>query len=98
MITKQTAFELWVAYDEIAKGEKLIVDLEEQRARGETMNLRDGFGRPRSLQLGVPNGESSQRLFDVQPALALAVISAHVAQKRAELLALNERAKVEAES
>lgn len=95
MITKQTAYDIWIAYDEIAKGEKLLNDLNEADRQGESMNLRDGFGRRRSLQLGVPSGESSQRLFDVQPALAFAVISAHVANKRAELLVLNQRAIAE---
>ncbi len=95
MISKETAYDIWVCFDEIAKGEKLVADLEEQRKRGEIMNLRDSFGRPRSLQLGVPSGDSSQRLFDVQPSLAISVILAHVAQKKAELIALNERARAE---
>ena len=94
-IAKQTAYDIWVAHDEIAKGNKLISDIEEQMKRGEPMNLRDGFGRLRNLQLGVPNGERSQILFDLAPGLALAIIRAHVAQKEAELVAINERAKAE---
>lgn len=95
MISKQTAFDIWVAYDEINKGNKLAADIEEQVKRGELLNLRDNFGRYRNLQLGVPSGENSQRLFDVHPALALVVIRAHVAHKQAELEAINEQAKVE---
>lgn len=95
MITKQTAYDIWIAYDEIAKGEKLLADMEELRSRGETVNLRDAFGRPRCLQLGVPSGESSHRLFDVQPSLAVQVIKVHVAQKNAELAAMQERARAE---
>jgi hypothetical protein len=96
MITKQTAFDLWVAYDEITKGEKLLADMEEQARRGESMDLRDGFGRRRCLQLGVPSGENSHRLLDVHPSLAVEVIKAHIAEKRAALGLLNERAKTEA--
>ena len=96
MISKQTAYDIWIAYDEVDKGEKLLADLEEQRRRGESMNRRDAFGRPRPLQLGVPSGENAHRLFDVQPSLAIPVIQAHVAQKKAELQTLNEKAKAEA--
>lgn len=96
MISKQTAFDLWVAYDEIAKGEKLLSQMQEQLSRGETVDLRDSFGRSRGLQLGIPSGESGHRLFDVHPTLAIEVIRAHVAQKKIELTIINERAKAEA--
>jgi hypothetical protein len=95
MISKQTAYEIWIAYDEIAKGNKIIEDIEEQVRNAEPLNLRDSFGRLRNLQLGVPSGENSQRLFDVHPSLALQVIRAHVAHKEAELAVINERAKIE---
>lgn len=95
MITKQTAYDIWIAYDEIEKGEKLLTEMLEQRSRGETMNLRDSFGRPRSFQLGVPSGDNAHRLFDVQPLLAVEVIKAHVAHKRAELATIQQRAAAE---
>lgn len=95
MITKQTAYDIWITYDEIAKGEKLLADLEEQRLRGEELNLRDAFGRRRNLQLGVPNGEKSQRLLDVHPALAVSVIKSHIATKKAELETVMVRAGAE---
>lgn len=95
MITKQTAYDIWIAYDEIAKGEKLLADMEEQRQRGEAINLRDSFGRPRPLQLGIPSGDNAHRLFDVQPALAVEVIKAHIANKRAELASIQQRARAE---
>ncbi len=95
MITKQTAFDLWVAYDEIEKGEKLASDMAKAIKEGEPCNLRDAFGRQRNMTLGVPTRENSQTLLDVAPALALQVIKAHVAGKRAELATINERAKAE---
>lgn len=95
MITKQTASELWFAYDEIEKAEKLLAILEEQRQRGEPLNLRDAFGRPRGLQLGVPSGETSHRLYDVHPAIAKSVLDAHISTKKAELALINEKAKAE---
>ena len=80
---------------ESAKGEKLLAEMEEQRKRGDEINLRDAFGRRRCLQLGVPSGENAHRLLDVQPSLAVEVIKAHIAQKKSELALVNERAKTE---
>jgi hypothetical protein len=96
MITKQTAFDIWCAYDEIAKGEALLKQMKEEMAGGQLPDLRDAFGRPRNLQLGVPSGENRHRLFDVHPNLAVAIIEAHIAEKRSVLSAVNERAKLEA--
>lgn len=95
MISKQTAYDIWIAYDEITKGEKLLADIKKQADRGEEMNLRDAFGRVRCLQLGVPSGENGHQLLDLQPSLAVEVIKAHVAQKKASLALINERAKTE---
>jgi hypothetical protein len=95
MISKQTAYDIWVAYDEIEKGNALAAKMESARKEGEQFNLRDTFGRPRGLQLGVPTSENGHRLFDVAPALALTVIQAHVAGKVSELKALNEKARAE---
>lgn len=97
-ITVQTARDIWIAYDEIAKGEKLIADMEKQLAEYQDPNPRDAFGRQRCLQLGVPSGDNSHRLFDVQPKLAIAVIKAHVAEKRAFLDVACERARAELET
>lgn len=95
MITKKTAYDIWIAYDEIEKSEKLLAEMQAQLSRGETVSLRDAFGRPRSLQLGVPSGENSHRLFDVNPGLAVAVIKAHIADHKARLDALNLQAHAE---
>lgn len=95
MISKLTAAAIWTAYDEIARGEALLEELEKRQAAGDGANLRDAFGRCRGLQLGVPSGESGHRLLDLQPSLAVQVIRAHIAQKRAELGVLNERARAE---
>lgn len=95
MISKQTAYDLWVAYDEIERAKRMLAELEEQRKRGDEMNLRDAFGHRRALQLGVPSGDSSHRILDLQPSLAVEIIKAHIAQKRAALTVINERAIAE---
>lgn len=97
MISKQTAADIWTAYEEVERGERLLKELEEQRQSGEEVGPRDAFGRRRSLQLGVPSGDNGHRLMDLQPALAVQVIKAHIAQKKAELGLLGERARAELE-
>lgn len=95
MITQETARKIWSAYDEIAKGEKLLIDMSERAAKYEDPNPRDAFGRQRCLQLGIPMGDSGHCLLDVQPKLAMAIIRAHLAESRAMLEVLNETARTD---
>jgi hypothetical protein len=104
MISRETAAAIWHAYREMDAGEKLLQDMARQRdqlaKRGDEArfaeSLPDAFGRMRGMSLGIPSGDRAHQLFDVSPLLADSVIRAHIANKRAELIALNERAVVEA--
>jgi acyl-CoA hydrolase len=96
MITFDTAVSIVRAYQEIQASEKLIAEISEGLKNDELPDFRDAFGRRRNLQLGVPSSESSTRIYDVHPKLALAVVHAHMAEKKAILSALNEVAKGEA--
>jgi hypothetical protein len=93
-ITKATAYDIWVAYDEIEKGEKLLAEVQEQLRHSGTLNLRDAFGRARNLQLGIPSGENAHRLLDVNANLAIPVIRAHINEKRSILEALQESVRL----
>lgn len=99
MISKETSAAIWTAYREIEAGEKLLADMKNERERIQAdkyaPTLRDAFGRVRQLQLGIPSGENSHRLFDVSPVLAESVIRAHIENKRGELAEANERARIE---
>lgn len=99
MITQETAGQIWQCYREIAAGNKLLEDLAAEALRLERDDdlprLRDAFGHRRNLQLGIPSGENSHRIFDVHPDLAISIIRAHVAEKQAELARLNEIARAE---
>lgn len=99
MITKETCAAIWAAYREVEAGEQLLADMKKERERIQAdkhaPTLRDAFGRVRQLQLGIPSGENGHRLFDVSPVLAESVILAHIANKRAELIEANERARIE---
>ena len=95
MISRATAFEICMAYDEIAKGKDLLAKIKSLKDDGEAPMIADAFGRHQNMQLGIPSGEGRHRLLDVAPELAQTVIGAHIANKRAVLAALNEKAKSE---
>lgn len=92
LISQKTAYDIWISYDEIQKGEALLAEMQALVDKGEVPNLRDPFGRQRNLQLGVPSGERSHMLMDVKPDLAMSVIKAHIASKRSELEVCCQRA------
>ena len=95
LITRQTVMDLAVAYREIESCEKLLTDLANEMAHGETILLKDSFGRKRGLELGVPSGANSHRILDVAPPLAISIIKAHLAQQHAKLEAACEAARAE---
>ena len=102
MITQETAARIWNCFREISAAEKLLSDMAELKNRypddPHAQNLKDAFGRGRKLQLGIPSGENSHRLVDVHPKLAESVITAHIANKKAELVEANEQARIESNS
>jgi hypothetical protein len=101
MISQETISLIWSAHREIEAGEKLLEDLAKTRAYEPDRyapTLKDHFGYKRHLQLGVPSGEDSHRIFDVSPVLAESVIRAHIQNMRARLAEANERARIELQS
>jgi len=99
MIQRETAARIWECYREIETAEKLLEDMAELKDRyrndPHAQHLKDAFGRGRDLQLGIPSGENSHRLFKVAPRLAESIIYAHIASKKAELVEANEQARIE---
>jgi len=101
MITQQTCAAIWSAYREIDAAEKLLADMKTEREKPfaerdrHAPTLKDAFGQKRHLQLGIPSGENSHRIYDAAPELAESVIRAHIAKKKAELTEANERARIE---
>lgn len=96
MISQETAAAIAYAYREIEVAEKLLEQISESLSRRAMPDIRDGFGRlQHGLQLGVPTGENGQRLFNVEWSLAKPVIEAHIAQQRAKLAAMGEKARAE---
>lgn len=96
-VSKETAMALAFAYRELDAAEKLLAKIADAINRRETPDIRDVFGRSHGgLQLGVPSGENSQRLFDLPWSLAKPVIEAHIANQRAIIAAMSETARIEA--
>lgn len=96
LISKQTAMDIALAYREVEAAEGLLADVRAAVARIGQRDIRDAFGRRHDgLQLGVPSGESSHRLFNVPFQLAEPIIETHIARQRALIAALTEKAKAE---
>ena len=99
MITKETATDIALVHREIETAQELLAEIEKAQSNFRPEDVRDAFGRPvHGLQLGVPSGNQSQRLFNVQWSLAKPVIEAHIAQCKSRLFALNEKAKEESKT
>lgn len=96
ILSKDLATSVALAWREIETAEELLRKLDEDKTDPTSVDIRDAFGRSQNrLQLGVPSGAGSHRLYDVPFALARVVIHAHIADKRAILAALSEQARIE---
>lgn len=95
-ISKQTAMDIALAYREVETAERLLIEIREATSRRHAPDIRDAFGRLQDgLQLGVPSGENSHRLFHVPWSLAEPIIEAHIANRRAAIAALSAKATAE---
>lgn len=95
-ISQETATDIAYAYREIATAEKLLTDLQEANSRRAAPDIRDAFGRRQDgLQLGVPSGEHSHRMFNVPWTIAKPIVEAHVASQRTLIAVLTQKAREE---
>lgn len=96
MIEFETARAIAFAYREVEVAERLLAEISDAIGRRAAPDIRDAFGRHvGGLELGVPAGDNSKRLFNVPWALARPVIEAHIAQQKATIAALSEKARIE---
>lgn len=96
LISKETATDIALAYRELEAAEKLLQDVREATDNLRHKDIRDAFGRVQhGLQLGVPSGDNSTRLYNVPYPLAIPVIETHIAHHKAKLSALSEKARQE---
>ena len=83
---------------EIEKSQKLINDMAEVLSRDsekQAPTLNNAFGEKKGLMLGVPSGNDSHRLFDVNADLSIKIIEKHIEEKQARLIELMAIAKIE---
>ena len=96
MIEFETAQAIAFAYREVSTAEKLLAEINETVRRRAAPDIRDAFGRHvGGLELGVPSGDNSRRLFNVPWELARVIIEAHIAQQKSIIAALSEKARIE---
>ena len=100
MIAKETAWQIVICYQEIESAKKLLEDTKNMVVTGsEPTHWKDNFGKPtgKLLQLGVPSGDNSHRLFTVSPSAAMLVITDHIARLEQHLKDLDKQARSEAD-
>jgi len=99
VLSKDTAVQIAYAHREIETAENLLAEMKDSATKVKNLDYRDSFGQRANIQLQVPmsgsGGSLMHRLFDIRPELAVAVIEAHVADCRARLQILSEKAKSE---
>lgn len=96
LIAHNTALAIAFAYREVETAEKLLAEINEALRQHTMPDIRDAFGRRQGgLQLGVPSGQNGHRLFNLKWELARPVIEAHIAEQRAIIAALSEKARSE---
>ncbi|ANC85441.1 MULTISPECIES: hypothetical protein [Sphingomonas] len=96
MISFETARDLAYAYREVETADKLLAELAEAKTRYKAPDIRDAFGRQQDgLQLGVPSGDSSRRMYNVAWELAVPIVEAHRAASNAKIAALCQKAMAE---
>jgi hypothetical protein len=97
MITKETAVKIWNCYNEIENAEKIISDLAESTKKSpeEPPSLTNAFGERTGLQLGVPSGSNSHRLFGVNLEMSIKIIQKHIDEKNQRLEELKAIALLE---
>lgn len=95
-VSQQTALDLAYTYREVETAEKLLADIVESLNRRHAPDIRDAFGRHQDgLQLGVPSGQNGHTLYRVPWTMARPIIEAHIANQKAIIAALSEKARVE---
>lgn len=97
-VSRETAIDIAYAYREVETAEALLAEISKENERRAGIDIRDAFGRRQDgLQLGVPSGENSRRLFNVPWTLARPIIETHIAAQKALIATLTRKARIEME-
>ena len=98
MITKETAAKIYFCHEQIENCNKLINDMAEVLKKDidkTTPQFHNAFGEKVGLQLGVPSGSDSYRIFGVNAELSIKIIEKHIEEKTTRLNELMAIAKIE---
>lgn len=87
MISKETAVKIWNCYNEIESAENLLSEMAKSLTElpDEPPSLRNAFGERCGLELGVPMGGGSQRIFGVKTEMGVKIINNHIREKQEKL-------------
>lgn len=95
MITKEIAMLIYNAYTEIEQGQKLIEQLRESLNEKGELDIHDGWGNKRGLELHIPTSSSGAKIKRVPPDMALNIIQRHIEDNQKELIRLKEVCRIQ---
>lgn len=85
MITKETCVKIWNCWNEIDNANELISSLNKGIKETNTPTIHNAFGERVGLQLGIPSGSDSRRLYNVPLELSIKIILAHIEEQKRKL-------------
>jgi hypothetical protein len=86
MIKSELLVQLWTCRKEIDNAQNLLKEMDEQLAKKSDVEptFQNAFGEHVGLQLGVPTGHNSHRIYGVEASLGRKVIEAHIENCKAK--------------
>ena len=98
MLSKEICVKIWNAYQQVENGKKLIEEMEEVLRNNKDLKepcFRNAFGERVGLELGVPSGRDSSRIFGLSNVLGKKIIKEHVRNSKKRLKELMKEAEFE---
>ena len=96
ILSRETASQVFAAHHDLEVGRKLLTDLDDVIRQERGPAPWDTHTTHKRYTLGVPSGHG-ERILDLSPRLARAIIEAHIADKERQLIEVSLRAKLELE-
>jgi len=98
MITKETCVKIWNCWQQIDNSETLLKNMAEKLIKDKEKTpptLHNAFGENVGLQLGIPSGNETYRLYNINLELSTKVIETHIEEQKRKLKELEAICKIE---
>lgn len=94
MITKDIARLIYNCYTEIENSENMILEMKSKIDENGNLLLKDNWGNEKSLELHIPNGDSSRSVRRIPMRMAFEFLKEHIVNQNIELNRLRDVCRV----